>query len=189
MSKNGALNGGRALTQWIQEDATKGSLLQKIITGVNTLASNLGGSAVGRVSSPPPIAGLNVSVGGEYAHFSIDHPGAIQQGCRYGVELATNSSFQGAWPVDFGASRTHPPIHLAPLDADGNAQKWYARALAQNPGSDPTEAKAYGGNTPTPITTTGTTRLTWAPSTGSGTAANTGQQVGWFMGKQQTRPK
>ena len=187
MSAKGILSGGRALTKWIQEDATKGSLLQKIITGVNTLANNTASSAVGRLPAPPPINGLNVTTGGEYAHITINHNAAIQQGIHYFVEMATNPSFIGAHPIHYGTSRTRDPLHLAPLDAEGNPQSWYARAYAQYPGSDPSKPVAYGGPTPTAITTTGTTRLTWNASTGSGTASNTGQQIGQGFGKQQTR--
>jgi len=187
MSSKGILTGGRALTKWLQEDATKGSLLQKIINGVNTLATNTASSAVGRLAPPPPINGLNVTVGGEYAHITINHSGAIRQGVHYFVEVANNSSFIGAHPIHYGTSRTRDPIHLAPKDSSGAAQNWYARGFAQYPGSDPSEPVVYGGASPTPITTTGSTQLTWNQSTGSGTASNNGSQIGWGFGKQATR--
>lgn len=186
-TSKGVLTGGRALTQWIQQNSTQGTLLQKIITGVNTLAQNTASSAVGRLPAPAPINGLNVKVGGEYAHITINHNAAIQQGIHYFVEVANNSSFIGAHPIDFGTSRTRDPIHLAPLDSTGTAQSWYARGFAQYPGSDPSEPVVYGGSAPTPITTSGTTRLTWNASTGSGTASNTGGQTAQGFGKQQSR--
>ena len=74
----GVLAGGRALTKWVQENPTQGALIQKIITGVNALASNTASSAVGRSTTPPPINALNVKVSGEYAHVTIDHSGDIQ---------------------------------------------------------------------------------------------------------------
>jgi hypothetical protein len=184
---NGILTGGRALAQWIQEDATKGSLLQKIINGVNTVATNAATSAVGRLAPPPPINGLNVTVGGEYAHITINHSAAIRQGIHYFVEVATNKEFIGAHPIDYGTSRTRDPIHLAPMDSTGAAQTWYARGFAQYPGSNPSKSVPYGGTSPTPIVTTGSTQLTWNPSTGSGTAANSGSQTGQGFGKQATR--
>lgn len=188
MSKaKGVLTGGRALTQWIQQDATKGSLLQKIITGINTLANNTASSAVGRLAPPSPIQGLNVTVGGEYAHITINHNAPVQQNIHYFVEVANNSSYIGAHPIDYGTSRTRDPIHLAPLDSTGAAQNWYARAFCQYPGSDPSAPVNYGGPSPTPIVTTGTTQLTWNPSTGSGTASNNGSQVGWGFGRQARR--
>lgn len=187
MRTKGILTGGRALTQWIQKDATEGSLLQKIITGINTLADNTASSAVGRLAPPPPINGLNVVTGGEYAHITINHNASIRQNIHYFLEVANNSDFIGAHPIDYGTSRTRDPIHLAPLDSTGAAQSWFVRGYAQYPGSDPSAPVNFGGPEPTPITTTGSTRLTWNPSTGSGTAANNGSQIGWGFGKQQTR--
>ena len=186
-SKKGVLTGGRALTKWTQEDAAKGTLVQKLINGVNTLAANLGASAVGRIPSPPPINGLNVTVGGEYAHITINHDAPIQQGHNYFVEVATNPNFIGAHPIDYGTSRTRDPIHLAPMDSDGNPQSWYARGFGQYQGGDPSKPVNYGGPEPTPIVTAGTTQLTWNPSTGSGTASNTGGQTAWGFGKVQSR--
>ena len=183
MSARGILAGGRMLTRWIQDNPTQGALLQKIITAVNTLADNTASSAVGRLAPPPPVNALNVKVAGEYAHVTITHTGAIQQGVHYFVEAANNQNFIGASPIHFGTSRTRDPIHLAALDDNGNPQSWYLRAYAQYPGSDPSEPVAYGGTVPTAITPSGTTQLSWLPSTGSGTASNTGQQVGWGFGK------
>lgn len=183
----GVLTGGRALTKWIQENPTQGALLQKIITAVNTLGDNTASSAVGRISKPPNINGLNVKMAGEYAHVTIDHSGPIQQGIHYFVEAANNENFSNAHPIHFGTSRTRDPIHLAAKDDDGNPQKWYLRAYAQYPGSSPSDPVNYGGASPTGLTPTGSTQLTWQPSTGSGTAANTGGQIGWGFGKIQRR--
>lgn len=187
MSKSGDLNGGRALAKWVQQDSAKGTLVQKVINSVNSLGFNIGASPVGRTAPPPPINGLNVTVGGEYAHVTINHNSPIRQGVHYFVEAANNPSFIGAHPIHYGTSRTRDPIHLAPLDSNGDAQSWYLRGFAQYPGSDPSEPFVYGGSQPTAITTSGTTRLTWNPSTGSGTASNTGGQTAWGFGKQQTR--
>lgn len=187
MKAKGVLGGGRALSKWLSQSPIQGTLIQKIINAVNTLADNTASSAVGRLAPPPPINGLSVTTGGEYAHVTIQHSGPIQQGVHYFVEVANNEGFSGAHPIAFGTSRTRDPIHLAALDSSGAAQKWYVRGFAQYPGSDPSPAVNYGGTSPTPITTTGTTQLTWNPSTGSGTAANTGQQIGWGFGKTQRR--
>ena len=184
----GVLTGGRALTKWVQEDAAKGSLIQRILTGVNSLADNLAASAVGRLSPPPPVNRVNVKLSGEYAHVTIDHSGPIQQGVHYFVGVATNPGFANEHPIHFGTSRTRDPIHLAAKDDAGNPQTWYMRAYAQYPGSDPSEPVPYGGPEPTPITPTGSTQLTWNPSTGSGTAANGGGQIGWGFGKVARRP-
>jgi hypothetical protein len=189
MTTKGILTGGRALTLWIQQNSTQGSLLQKIINGVNTLANNTASSAIGRLSPPPPIQGLNVVTGGEYAHITITHNGQIQQGIHYFVEIANNPQFSGAHPIDYGTSRTRDPIHLAPLDSTGAAQSWYARGYCQYPGSNPSSPVNFGGASPTAITTAGTTRLSWLPSTGSGTSAANGSQSGWGFGKIAVRSK
>ena len=152
MRTKGILTGGRALTQWIQQNSTQGSLLQKIINGVNTLANNTASSAVGRLSPPPPIQGLNVVTGGEFAHITITHHGAIQQGIHYFVEVANNPQFSGAHPIDYGTSRTRDSIHLPALDSNGDAQIWYARGYSQYPGSDPSSPVNFGGASPTAIT-------------------------------------
>ena len=188
-SAKGVLSGGRALTQWVQNNPTQGSLLQKIITAVNTLADNTVSSAVGRSAPPPPINALNVKISGEYAHVTITHTGKVQQGVHYFVEAANNENFIGAHPIHFGTSRTRDPIHLAAKDDSGTAQKWYLRGYAQYPGSDPSPPVAYGGTNPTAIIPTGATQLTWQPSTGSGTASNSGQQAAWGFGRIQRREK
>lgn len=186
-SKKGVLSGGRMLTKLVQQNPAVGTLLQRVIDGVNTLANNTASSAVGRLSPPPPINAINVKMAGEFAHVTIDHSGEIQQGVHYFVEAANNPNYIGAHPIHFGTSRTRDPIHLAALNDSGDAQKWYLRGYAQYPGSDPSEPVNFGGPTPTAITPTGTTRLTWQPSTGSGTASNTGQQAAWGFGKIQRR--
>ena len=183
MNVKGILTGGRQLAKLLKENASLGSLIQRTIDGVNAVADNAAVSSVGRMPPPPPINGVSVNVGGEYAQIVIHHSGAIQQGIQYAIEVSNNQNFSGAHLIDYGTSRTRDPIHLAPYDASGNTQKWYVRALAQYPGSNPTEPCAYGGASPTAITTTGTTKLTWNTSTGSGTSASTGQQCGWFYGK------
>jgi hypothetical protein len=185
--KAGILAGGRALTKLTQENPALGALVQKIINGVNTLADNTASSATGRSSVPPNINSLNVKMAGEFAHVTIDHSGPIQQGIHYFVEAANNENFSNAHPIHFGTSRTRDPIHLAALDDAGNPQKWYLRAYAQYPGSNPSTPVNYGGEAPTAITPTGATQLTWQPSTGSGTAANSGGQVGWGFGRVQRR--
>ena len=184
MSKaKGILSGGRALTRLVQKDPTTGMLIQRLFNGVNALAENTASSAVGRIEPPPPLNAVNVKVSGEYAHVTFDHSGDIQQGVHYFAEVATNPNFIGAHPIHFGTSRTRDPIHMAALDDDGNPQSWYVRGYPQYPGGGPATPVNFGGPEPTPVPVTGATRLTWQPSTGSGTASNSGQQIGWGFGK------
>ena len=49
--KNGILEGGQELTRITQMDFNNGNLLNRIIEAVNSLATNLGASAVGKSAS------------------------------------------------------------------------------------------------------------------------------------------
>lgn len=183
----GILTGGRQLVRLIKQDANLGTLLQQIITGVNTLADNTASSAVGRLPAPPPVNGVTVKVAGELAHVQIAHSAAIQQGVRYFTEVATNQNFTQPLVIDHGTSRTSHPFPLPTKDDGGNTQSYYFRSYCQYPGSDPSRPVVYGGASPTAVTMGGSTQLTLLPSTGSGTSANTGQQAGWGLGKIQRR--
>lgn len=188
MSKaKGILTGGRVLSKWLSEDAQKGTLIQRIINGVNTLADNVASSAVGRLPPPSPVNGVTVKVAGELAHVQIAHSGPVQQGVRYFTEIATNSSFSQPLVIDHGTSRTSHPIALPTKDDSGNTQKYYFRSYNQLPGSDPTTPVAYGGASPIAVQMSGSTQMTLLSSTGSGTASNSGQQAGWGLGKQPRR--
>ena len=181
----GSLSGGRQLARLLRENASVGTLLQKIITGINTVADNTASSAVGRLSPPPPINGVTVKQSGEMLHIQINHSGTIQQGIHYFSEIATDPSFAQPLVVHHGTSRTATPVHLPTYDDSGNKQTYYLRSYAQYPGSNPTTPIMYGS--PTAITMNGSTKMTLLNSTGSGTAANTGQQPGWGFGKVQRR--
>jgi hypothetical protein len=186
MSKSkGILTGGRVLAKWLNDNAQQGRLLQSIIDGVNTLADNTASSAVGRLAPPTPINGVAIKQSGEMLHIQISHSGAVQQGVRYFSEISTSGGSQPL-VIDHGTSRTSHPISLPTLDDNGNTQQYTLHSYNQLPGSDPTPRVAYPGN---PFTMSGTTRMTLLPSTGSGTAANTGQQAGWGLGKVLRRTK
>ena len=187
MTVKGIATGGRVLTRWIQEDAGKGTLIQRILNYINTVADNTASSAVGRLAPPPPVNGVTVKVSGEIAHVQIQHSGPIQQNIRYFTEVATNPSFSQPLVVDHGSSRTSHPFPL-PTKTDGGAtHKYYFRSYCQYPGSSPSAPVAYGGASPVAVQMGGATQLTLLPSTGSGTAANTGQQAAWGLGKTQRR--
>jgi hypothetical protein len=183
MTVKGILTGGRVLAKWRNEDAQKGTLIQRMIDGVNTLADNLGGSAVGRLAPPSPINGVTIKKSGEMLHIQISHSGPIQQGVRYFSEISTSGGSQPI-VIDHGTSRTSHPISLPTKDDAGNTVQYTLHSYNQLPGSDPTPRVAYPGN---PFTMSGTTHMTLLPSTGSGTASNSGQQVGSGLGKRQRR--
>lgn len=188
MSVKGTLSGGRVLAKWIQENPQQGRLLQTIIDSVNTLADNTASSAVGRLPAPPPINSVSVKQSGELLHVQINHTGAIQQGIHYFTEISNNSNFTQPLVIHHGTSRTSHPIYLPTKTDSGATQQYFVRSYAQYQGSDPSKPLAYGGASPTPITMSGTTQMTLLPSTGSGTAASTGQQGGAGFGKVQRRP-
>lgn len=185
----GILSGGRVLANWVKSNASQGRLIQSIIDGVNTVADNTASSAVGRLAPPPPINGVSVKVSpnGEQAHIQIADNGNIQQGIRYFTEIANNENFSQPIVIDHGTSRTSHPITLPTQDDDGSTHNWFARSYSQLPGSDPSPPVVYGGKSPTSFTMNGSTKLTLLPSTGSGTAANNGQQGGSGLGKQLRR--
>jgi hypothetical protein len=184
VSSKGILTGGRALTQWLQENATQGSLLQKIINAVNTLADNTASSAVGKLPPPPPPQSINVTTPGGFMQVTVNHSADIQKGIQYLTHISTDPQFSQPLIVDHGSSRSPAPFSMPVFDHTGAPISYYVRTLAQYQGSDPSEPTIFGGNAPTPITLNGATAFL-QPGTGSGTGSTTGQQSLVGLGKQQ----
>jgi hypothetical protein len=195
---NQILLGGRELSFVNQRDSLAGSLLNRIISAVNTLASNAAVSAVGKLSPPPPIDTINPSgtydaatntltvAGGETLHYTMTHNQAIQKGVQYVSEIATNPNFVGAHPIDHGSSRS-AFVSLPSLTDAGDPQPYYLRSMAQYHGSDPSKPTVYGGvDKPIKILMGGATRATLQTSQGSGTAR--AGQVAQGLGKTLNRP-
>lgn len=181
-------DGGELLTEVENQWPKLGVLLRKFQTATNATARAAGVAPVGQVSPPSSPQGLTVATAGEMMHVSIADNTPLQKGVRYFTEVANNPSFSQPIVIDHGASRTSHPFPLPTMDNDGNTHNWYARSYSQMPGSDPSKPVVFGGSNPTPINMQGTTRLTLAASTGSGTAANNGQQGGSGLGKLLLRP-
>lgn len=207
--KNAQLEGGQELAYANQKDFNYGSLFQKIITAVNSLASNVGASAVGKLPPPPPIQSINVqgtqngntlTAPSETLHWTLNHTQSVDKHVRYFTEIATEPNFLQPHVIDHGASRTGI-LHLPSQDSNGNPQAYYVRSYPQYHGSDAQKHTTFGGaagatkivmTAPT-VTVAGTTysvpsQTTLLPSTGSGTASNTGQQGGKGLGTVLTRP-
>lgn len=167
-----------------------GTVLQKIEKSVNILGTNAGVDPTGAKMPPPPaIQGLNVkSDGAGNVHASISDENAIQRGIHYFVEYDTNSSFKRPHVVPLHTSRSMQPLTLPTMDDNGQPQSYFFRAYSQYPGSDPGEKIHFGGETPTPVSPGGTSQLTLFPSTGSGTAQNSGEEGGSGFGKNLFRP-
>lgn len=178
------LDGGRELAEVTSKNGRLGSLLQRVIDGVNGLAKNVAADPVGQTSPPNPPNAVAVKSSGEMVHIAINHTGELSRGVKYFSEISTNPSFSQPLIVDHGASRTSHPITLPTHDDDGNLHSYYIRSFAQYPGSAPSAPTTYGGaNSPTPVNLSGTTRMTPLPSTGSGTGPNSGQSSGQGSGK------
>jgi len=166
-----------------------GEALGRLQDAVNELGTNAGVHPIGQTPPPPPLQGVAVKVSGELVHIAINHQLPISKGIKYFTEVANEPSFARPIVYDHGASRTPPPISLPTLTDEGAPQSFYFRHYAQYPGSDASPALVHGGNTPTPVTLSGTTRMTLLPSTGSGTASPTGGQGGEGAGTDLFRPQ
>lgn len=195
--ENAILDGGQELSFLAQQNPYLGTLLRKIIGAVNTTAKNASVSAIGNVSPPNPVDSVNVSgtlsnnalsVQGEVLHLTLTHNQSVDKGVRYFTEVDTSSSFTQPHVFDHGTSRSLF-ITLPTKDSGGNTHTYYVRSYAQYHGSNPTKPTVYGGLSGAyPITMGGSSKVDLLPSTGSGTAAQTGQQGGKGLGTVQTRP-
>jgi hypothetical protein len=169
--------------QWIQ------SALQRIEDAVNALGTNSAVAPKGKVPPPPQIQQLNVKTDGNgLVHAVISDANPINKGLHYFVEYSTDSAFSQPHVVHLGASRSMNPIMLPAKDDNGNPQKFWFRAYSQYPGSDPSSPQHFGGNTPTAVDPGGAAQMTLLPSTGSGTAPNSGQRGGSGFGTVLVRP-
>jgi hypothetical protein len=185
---SGQLDGSSLLAEIFAKDPRHGQLLQNIIDAVNKVAQNAGVSATGEIPAPKPPDSVSVTTAGEMMHVSISHGGRLQRGVKYFSEIAASTSGEPVFsqPIvkDHGTSRTPEPFSLPTKDATGHPYSYHVRSYAQNPGGPPSAATIAPGG---PFTMGGSTQLTLLPSTGSGTAPNSGQSAGQGLGKQQTR--
>jgi hypothetical protein len=169
--------------------------LKLLQDGANSLGTNIGADPTATVPAPPPIQGLTVKTDGNgNVHAVINDSSSIQKGINYFVEvqqLHTSAPLTFSQPhvIQLGASRTMPPMPLPALDDNGNPVHYIAQAYSQFLGGLPGPKIRFGGTTPTPFLPGGTGRATLLPSTGSGTAQNSGEQAGSGLGKQLFRKK
>jgi hypothetical protein len=195
-SKNAVLEGGQELSTIAQKDFNHGSLLKRIIDAVNSLALNVGASAVGKLPPPAPIDSIQVAgtqtgnvikVSNELLHLTLTHNSELQKGVQYIHEISTDPNFSNPHVVDAGSSRSLF-LHLPSIQSDGvTPQIYYHRAYPQYHGSDPQKPTVLGGlANPTQIVLTGTTAASLLTSTGSGTASP--QQGGRGLGTVLNRP-
>ncbi len=157
--------------------------------GINNLGNNLATDPTNdNLPAPPPIQNLTVkSDGNGNVHAVIADSSRIQRGLNYFVEYDTDPNFTQPHVVHLNATRTMSPIPLPAKDDNGGAQVFHFRAYSQYRNGDPGPKVNFGGHTPTPVNPGGTGQATLLPSTGSGTAQNTGQQGGSGLGRFLTR--
>lgn len=195
---NAILEGGVELNYLSQKNVYMGTLFARIITAVNTLAKNVGVSAIGKLPAPPPINGITISgpaptngkitVPSEILHWTLTHSAPIQKGIQYITEIDTNPNFPQPHIHDHGCSRSGF-LNLPTQDANSNPLTYYLRSYAQYHGSDPCKPTVLGGlAAPIGIQMTGSSKTSLLASTGSGTAQATGQQGGKGLGTVLVRP-
>ena len=187
-NKGSDLIGGQELNAVFQEDANAGHLWQRTINAINSLGRQFGIAPRGKLSPPPPIGSVAVKVSGDMMHVQIQDYAEIQKGIHYFTEVDTNPSFTKPIVIAHGPSRCPAPFPLPTNnDAGDTPQTYYVRSYSQYPGSDPSAPVLYGGKSPVAVQMSGFTNLTLLSSTGSGTAAGTGQQGGQGFGKPLVR--
>jgi len=172
------------------KDAPTRALVQQMIDAINNLSEHVGADPVGNKDTPAPIQGITVKNAGEVVHVALTDNSALHKGAHYFVEYDTDPGFPQPQVIHMGTSRNHPPFVLPSKNDGGDNVSYYFRAYSQYPGSEPSETQVFGGTTPTAVTPGAATPtlLTLLPSSGSGTAAPTGQQGGYGFGKFQKRP-
>jgi len=162
--------------------------LERLELGVNNLGEHLAADPTGTLPEPPPIQSLAVKASNGDVHAVITDNNPIQRGLHYFVEYSSEPAFLQPHVVHLGVSRSMSPIRLPAFDDKGNPQVFYFRAYSQYPGSHPGQKVLFGGTSAASVNPGGTTNMTLLPSTGSGTAAPTGQQGGSGFGKVLRRP-
>jgi hypothetical protein len=183
MSQGNNLDGGRELEILRQHSPLVGSLISRLIEGINQTAKNAGVGSKGELEAPNPVNSvsvkgnlnpatntLTVPNGSEILHWVHTHNAAINRGIQYITEIDTDPAFPNPHPIDGGTSRSgfHP---LPTMDDNGTVVNYYLRVTPQMPGSVPGKPTVFGGvNGPTKINFSGTTKMSLLPSQVGGTA-------------------
>jgi hypothetical protein len=158
--------------------------------GINNLGQHIAVDPAGTSPAPPTPQSLSVKTNGTgLVHVAISDSNPIQKNLHYFVEMDTSPNFPQPHVFHLGPSRTMAPFVLPSSDDNALPQNFYFRSYSQYQGSKPSKSSVYGGNTPTAVNPGGTQQLTLIPSTGSGTASNTGQVANAGFGIDLFRPK
>jgi hypothetical protein len=182
MSQGNFLDGGRELEILRQKDPLIGSLISRLITGVNRTAQNSGVGSMGELEAPPPVDSTSVqgtydantntlTAPGEILHAVHTHNAPLNRGIQYITEIDTDPGFPNPHPIDTGSSRTVVGVSLPTKNGSGQTAGYYLRVTAQMPGSIPSQPTVFGGlKGPTKIVMTGSTDMALLPSQSGGTA-------------------
>ncbi len=165
-------------------DPHLGKLLETLFDGIDSVANHIGVDPNGKTQPPDPIKGLNVKAGTDHVHVTLTDPSPVRKNVQYFVEYSANDpTFQNAHMEHFGATRGKP-LALPAKDDAGVAINYYFRAYSQYHGSDAQPQKTFFGDSinPTPVTLSGSSRLTLLPSPGGGTAPHDGSRPGLGLG-------
>lgn len=148
--------------------------LRRIVDAVNTLGVGTGVDPAGATESPTPIASLNVIAANGIFDIALTDNSPITRGINYFVESDVTPGFIQPHVYSLGPSR-NLRVALGNLTL-------YWRAYSQYLGSAPSTPVAFGAP-PSAVVGGGSAGPALQSSSGSGTAAGTGQQGGSGFGK------
>jgi hypothetical protein len=177
----------KSASTWQEAQRGVSLLFQNISDSVNNGFSQLGVTATGKTSPPPPLDSVNVKASNGTVHVTLNHNAPITKTIKYFVECATEPNFLQPHVEELGSSRGKF-FSLPGMTDDSVVQPWFIRGYGQYHGSDAGEKINFGSKfAPTPVTVGGTATLTPLPSTGSGTAPSNGQTGGVGLGTNYQR--
>jgi hypothetical protein len=162
------------LTHVESSDPRLADSLRRIVDAVNTLGVGTGVDPAGATEAPTSIASLNVIAANGIFDIALTDNSPITRGISYFVESDITPGFNQPHVYSLGPSR-NLRVSLGNLTL-------YWRAYSQYLGSDPSAPVAFGAP-PTAVVGGGSAGPALQPSSGSGTAAGTGQQGGSGFGK------
>lgn len=181
MSQGNRLDGGRELEILRQHAPLVGSLITRVINGINQLAKNIGAGSMGELEAPAPVDSTSVSgsynsgtntttVNGEVLHFVHTHNAPVSRNIKYITEIDTDPGFPNPHPIKETSSRSGFTF-LPTKDASANVHTYYLRVTTQYSGSVPSAPIVFGGAAnPTKIVMTGSSQVDLLSSQSGGTA-------------------
>ena len=162
-------------------------IFDMIERAVNTLGTLTGVDATGHNSPPSPPQAINISAGSDHVHVTLNDTSQRSRALNYFLEWSVNDSgFSRPHLEQLTAGRGRV-LALPAKDMSNNQYSYYFRGYSSYPGSETASSKIYYGTNlnPTPVTLSGSSTLDILPSTGGGTASDSGMQPGEGFGTAQ----